>query len=277
MRREYTAYLQSKNFTKTGISSRIYQIERYIKWLNKKPVQANKKDLLDYINYLREKQNLSSQTIQIYLKNLEHYYTLLLSQNKITSNPTALIKLRGTKRKYLPKILTLEEINEFIDLYYHSEVRNNPSNQEFYIILTLAAYQGINLHEWKALKAKDIDLQKGTIYIESRRKSNARTLALQASQIGVLYPFVQSKQADDYLISLPLSSTYKWTKQLKKLYPKFIDFRQLRASIITYWIQTEGLRKAQYKAGHRYISSTEKFIANDLDSLTQDISQFHPL
>lgn len=277
MKKEFTAYLQSKNFTKTGVSSRIYQIERYIKWLNKKPIQANKKDILNYLTYLREKQNLSSQTIQIYLKNLEHYYNLLLSQNKIETNPTALIKLRGTKRKYLPKILTLEELNEFIDLYYHSEVRDNPSNQEYYIILTLATYQGINLSEWKAIKMSDIDLQKGTIQIQARQKSNARILALQASQIGILYSLTQSKSADDYLINLPYSSTYLWSKELKKIYPKFIDFKQLRASIITYWIQTEGLRKAQYKAGHRYISSTEKFIANDIESLQNDISQFHPL
>ena len=63
----------------------------------------------------------------------------------------------------------------------------------------------------------------------------------------------------------------------KKIYPKFTDFKQLRASIITHWIQTEGLRKAQYKAGHKYISSTEEYIANDFESLKNDINRFHPL
>jgi integrase/recombinase XerD len=69
----------------------------------------------------------------------------------------------------------------------------------------------------------------------------------------------------------------KMMKTLRKLYPKFTDLKQLRASIITYWIRTEGLRKAQYKAGHRYISSTEEYLAGDLESLQDDISKYHPL
>lgn len=275
--KDFRAYLQSKNFTEQTVKGACRRVELFHKWLGKKLERAEKKDILDYIAYLREQKNLSSSTISIYLQVLNHYYNLLIDKGNIAINPTALIKIRGVNRKHLKKILTLEEIHEFIDLYYNMEVRDKPENQELYIVLTLAAYQAVNIMEWKALRASDIDLQQGVIHIPSRRRSNARTLNLQPSQIGVLYPFLQGKQADDYLIALPLSSSYFWAMDLRKLYPKFQDFKQLRASMITYWIQTEGLRKAQYKAGHRYVSSTEKFLANDLESLKEDINSFHPL
>jgi len=66
------------------------------------------------------------------------------------------------------------------------------------------------------------------------------------------------------------------TKQIKTLEKSFLNFKQIRASVITHWIKTTGLRKAQYYAGHRYISSTENYLPNDLESLTEDIAKFNP-
>lgn len=66
------------------------------------------------------------------------------------------------------------------------------------------------------------------------------------------------------------------TAHTRTLDKNFLNFKQIRASVITYWIQTLGLRKAQYLAGHRYISSTENYLPNDLESLTEDIAKFNP-
>ncbi len=46
--------------------------------------------------------------------------------------------------------------------------------------------------------------------------------------------------------------------------------------VITQWLKIDGLRKAQYYAGHRYISSTEKYLPNDIDGLIDDIAKFNP-
>jgi integrase/recombinase XerD len=120
-----------------------------------------------------------------------------------------------------------------------------------------------------------------TIHVKERRKTNGRTLPLQAMQIGILYEYLhatrgQFKEDNEFLINSN-PELQKLSTALKKIYPKFTDFSQLRSSIITYWIQTEGLRKAQYKAGHRYISSTEEYLWGDLESLKSDINTFHPL
>jgi integrase/recombinase XerD len=33
----------------------------------------------------------------------------------------------------------------------------------------------------------------------------------------------------------------------------------------------------QCLAGHRYVSSTEAYLINDLEDLTEDIAKFHPI
>ena len=65
-------------------------------------------------------------------------------------------------------------------------------------------------------------------------------------------------------------------KQLKSIDRNFTNFLQIRTSVITHWIQTEGLRKAQYLAGHKHIQSTERYLPNDIDSLMNDIQRFNP-
>ena len=74
-----------------------------------------------------------------------------------------------------------------------------------------------------------------------------------------------------------LTDTFKpLVKQLKTIDKNFESFKQVRASVITYWLKTEGLRKTQYLAGHRYISSTEKYLPNNLEGLIDDIAKFNP-
>lgn len=37
------------------------------------------------------------------------------------------------------------------------------------------------------------------------------------------------------------------------------------------------LRKVQYLAGHRYISSTEAYQLSEMQRLTEEVNKFHPL
>jgi len=51
---------------------------------------------------------------------------------------------------------------------------------------------------------------------------------------------------------------------------------QIRGSVITHWVKVYDLRKAQYLAGHRYVSSTEDYKQQLLDELQDDVKKFHP-
>ncbi len=63
---------------------------------------------------------------------------------------------------------------------------------------------------------------------------------------------------------------------LKQMNTKVKSIDQIRASVIVHWLKLYNLRKVQIMAGHRYISSTENYKANNLDDLKEDIKNFHP-
>lgn len=288
----FTDYLQSKNLIPHSIERYARQTERYKSWLLEHrditPENAKKRDLLDYLLYLQEKCNVSGRTRQCILGVLRHYYNFLRQAGEVEVNPANHINLRGTGKKVLIEILTPEEMNELLDNYYFLMVK--PASDECrhfrlrnHLILSLCVYQGLTRMQIQNLTLDDLDMHRATITVQAGHKSNGRTLPLHASQTGIIYDYLHNDNAgmlcgrENGKVISTMPDLQELFRTVKEIYPKFINFKQLRASIITCWIQTEGLRKAQYKAGHRYISSTEEYLANDLESLKEDINRYHPM
>jgi|TARA_B110000879_G_C11114843_1_gene489056 integrase/recombinase XerD len=69
---------------------------------------------------------------------------------------------------------------------------------------------------------------------------------------------------------------YHIFKKLKKYNQKVENIKKIRASVITNWLGNYNLRKVQYFAGHPYISSTERYLQDDLESLHKTINIYHP-
>ncbi len=65
--------------------------------------------------------------------------------------------------------------------------------------------------------------------------------------------------------------------KVRELNPNVINGKHIRASVITKWLKMYNLREVQYLAGHRYISSTESYLQNDMEGLQEEVQQFHPL
>ena len=53
-------------------------------------------------------------------------------------------------------------------------------------------YQGLTNGDIKNLELKDIDLEQGTVYIKSGRKTNRRTLKLRSNQVFWLMNYLQN-------------------------------------------------------------------------------------
>jgi integrase/recombinase XerD len=64
---------------------------------------------------------------------------------------------------------------------------------------------------------------------------------------------------------------------LRKLNPKYKHGIQIRQSVLTEWLKEKNLRTVQYMAGHRYISSTERYQTNNLEDLKDALNKHHPL
>lgn len=51
---------------------------------------------------------------------------------------------------------------------------------------------------------------------------------------------------------------------------------QIRHSVITEWLKEKDLRTVQYMAGHKYVSSTERYLTTNLEDLKEALNKHHP-
>jgi integrase/recombinase XerD len=66
-------------------------------------------------------------------------------------------------------------------------------------------------------------------------------------------------------------------RELRQLNPKVINAAQLRSSVIAHWLKEHHLRQVQYMAGHKYVSSTQRYQLTNLDDLKSELQQHHPM
>ena len=287
----FEQFLQQKGIIPKGIARHQQEVGKYETWLerthDRTPENATKKDLLEYLQYIKERRKLANGTQNNILQKLKNYHAYLAKEYE-TNDITCFIKIRGTKRQRLRPLFMPDELDLLCDVYYYHIQEYQPTNnklrfypdhkkllQGHYIALTLIAYQALRLQEIENLTQADFDLRKATVNIHQSRKGAARKLPLEASQIGALLQFYADGE-DSTLIPNRNHFTHL-TIPLKKLHPKFCDFRQIRASKITHWLKLYGLRKAQHLAGHKSIRSTEQFLAGEFETLQNDMDNFHPL
>ena len=66
-------------------------------------------------------------------------------------------------------------------------------------------------------------------------------------------------------------------EDLRKIDEQVKDALQLRKSVIVNWLKEKDIRYVQYMAGHRSISSTERYRAANLEELEAALKAHHPL
>lgn len=307
-RQEFIGYLQSRNLAQSSIRTYTKMVEQFTDWHKADPISCTKKDILNYLAHLKKNTDQQNATRRHSCTALNHYFTALVQAEITNHNPIAFIKIRGANKKRLYRIYTPEELTQLADNFYSfyisgfddSYMKHPTKKQKSllcrnrnYTMLTFLLYQGLPTNELPLITLNDIDLSKATVKMGNSKKSRERTLPLNASQIGFLINYLNnirpqflghcgqtdklffslSSEQYDKTFSAPLR---KLTRKVKAIDKNFTNFNQTRASVITHWIQTEGLRKAQYLAGHKNIASTEEYLPNDLDSLKGDIQKFNP-
>ena len=130
------------------------------------------------------------------------------------------------------------------------------------------------------LQSADIELIKAKIHLPGSPKTEARSLNIEAAQILLLHQYLEEKKHQKPLFKNPTGISNQLARLFKKLrqsHPEVRNSLQIRASVISHWLRSEDLRIVQYKAGHRYVSSTERYQSESLDQLQADLDQYHPL
>jgi integrase/recombinase XerD len=265
--------------------------------------QVDYNDLLTFIDQCRSDGD-STKLINRKLGAIRKYYEYLQLTDRTIKNPASGLYLKG-KRKGIPRdLLEKEELSRLYESYQVYDLRTARNK----VILSLLINQAITTGELKRLEPGHIRLKSGKIEITGSKHTSGRTLKLESHQILELHEYLneirpsilkaikenpawpgrKARNPDFKLIENQLFTSMNGgtcikntlihlTNGLKLMNPKVKNIKQIRQSVIALWLKQEDVRIVQYKAGHRYVSTTERYQLNNLEGLKGDVDKYHPL
>lgn len=286
----YIEFLQQRNYAISTIHGYTINAEKLLAWLEIQqinPTQASYQDIIAWVATFKDLQ-LDPKTINQYLRGARLFFDHLIELSLTKSNPAEEIRIKGHIRKMPHNLITEKEL---IQLH-----QDHPGigliGKRNKCMLGFIIYQGLGTTDLVALQVEHIKLGEGKVFIPEATKSNQRTLELKANQILELQYYIHQirpqiliktgKQSKQLFINkgrgnkLQNSISYL-SKQAKQLNPKVTSIKQLRASVITSWLDKYPIRKVQHMAGHRYVSSTERYQTDQLKNLQEQVEKLHPL
>lgn len=283
----FGTFLEDKGNDKSTIRQKMNYTGYFLSWLENEGLMlevTSYNDLLSFIDYCKV-ENKSKKHINTILRAVRNYYDFLKASGKDLINPAANLYLKGVRHKLPRDILPFESLQQLYNAY---PVIDNRSKRNK-IILGMLIYQGITTEELMRLTTADVKLQEGKVFIPGSRHSNSRTLELKSFQVLDLHEYITRirqrlivRPTDQLFISMEGSTNMKNSlhhmfRALKRTNPGIKNAMQIRSSVITAWLKTHNLRQVQYMAGHRYVSSTERYQLNNLEGLKDQVDKYHPL
>ena len=300
----YKTYLKQEHYVAGYIRQHKNYAGIFLEWAEQESLavgQVTHADVLEFADQLKQKGH-SIRLINRVMLAVRYYFNWLGQAGLAGYNPAAGIILKGTVRHVPHDLLTLPELEALYESYPVKDQRTHRNK----LIIGLLVYQALTREELETLRPEHLKLREGKIHIPSTGKMNSRVLVLQPHQILDLQEYIlavrpkilaeqmaerSGRKPDKYksvedtnrlFITMNGQEGIKATMlhlnyALRKLNPKYKHGMQIRQSVITEWLKEKNLRTVQYMAGHRYISSTERYQTSNLEDLKDALNKHHPL
>jgi len=265
--------------------------------------KVKRTDIHCYIAKCKESGD-SAKLINRKVAAVRKYYSYLQKRGRVSNNPADGLYLRTRKKSIPTGMLTEAEL----ELLYESYHVTDPRTARNKVILSLLVNQAVTTDDIGKLEPVHLLLREGKIRIPGSRHEAGRTLSLEASQVIELQEYLQkirpeisssvknknsipgrkAENPDQEKLNRQLfismngscemkNSLMHLIKALRQINPKVRSCRHIRQSVITMWLKRYDLRTVQYMAGHKRISSTERYQVGYLEDLQESINKCHPL
>jgi integrase/recombinase XerD len=265
--------------------------------------KVKRTDIHGYISRCKE-QGDSPKLINRKVAAVRRYYSYLQKRDRISNNPADGLYLRTRKKSIPTGMLTEAELKLLYESYQVTDQRTARNK----VILSLLISQAVTTDDIGRLEPVHVLLREGKVRIPGSRHEAGRTLSLEAYQVIELQEYLQKtrpeilssvknknsipgrktdnpdmeKLSRQLFISMNGSSEMKnslmhLVRALRQINQKVRSCRHIRQSVITLWLKRYDLRTVQYMAGHKRISSTERYQVGYLEDLQESINKCHPL
>ena len=188
-------YLEKK-YSKSTLSSNLYNIKRFTDYYDKKAPKATFKEVLNYIEHLRKNYNLHPKTLRHCLYGVKIYFNYLLETGQRKDHPCSELFLKDKidKQIQVDTLYSPETLETFFETYQIRKKKYLENRNK--IIISLLIYQALTVKEIAELEIQNINLEKCEIFIKASAELTAkspqsRTLPLQAKQILLIYNYLE--------------------------------------------------------------------------------------
>lgn len=307
--KDFKSWMEKQGFAKDTVRPLTNYTGCFLDWLEREKKEVNQvsyPDVMEFIKYYQNK--VSTGLLNRKLGAIRKYYEWLQLLGDTEKNPAAGLTLKGRKTTVPHDLLDREALEELYENYHVTDEREQRNK----VILGLLIFQGLTNEELHKLEPGDIKLKAGKIDIPAG-KSESRTLKLEPLQILELQEYIKitrpqilakiyaydpkqpfyrpGKKPDkinkeqlqrQLFISMNGSTSIKnsilhMVRVLQQINPNVKSAAQIRQSVITEWLKVKDLRTVQYMAGHKSVSTTERYQANNLEDLEEALNVHHPL
>jgi integrase/recombinase XerD len=297
---QFKTYLESKGYQLTTVKAYSDDLQEFIEWTTKEKLSVNAvqyKHLLELIKHVRRK-GRSKRNANKMLRGVDLYYRHLIEEGKATENPANGLRVKGATRRIPHDLVEMEDLVKMYQSYPSGALKMQRNKT----ILSLIVHQALSAEELKRLEPGHIKLKQGKMYVPGAQRSNSRTLNLEAHQIIELQEYLHNtrprllealKKVKHRKVTQQVSNLFfgmegrdrinqitgNVVRKLKAIYPQYskLTTNKIRESVIAHWLKTKDVRIAQYMAGHRYASSTERYQETNLEDLKELLTKHHPL
>lgn len=238
----------------------------------------------DVLEYLAELNTQSNRTLSA----IKKYFDYLVETEQRADHPCKHLTI---KRKTIPiqfqNLFTTEELEQLLERESRYQALENRNK----VIISLLIYQGLSPANIINLRLKDIDLDKGIIYIQATPKLTRRSLELKSKQTLLFYRYINEdrakfnpKTAQLFIGKLGTEITVdtlnRMLRPLKNYYKnRNLNAQTIRQSVIANWINSQNIsiEDVQLLAGHKWLSTTEKYKRQDNKKSVEMINKFFPI
>lgn len=249
--------LKIRNYSPKTLDSYVYYNRELLLFHKKDPREINTEDVKAYLEYLTIERSASTVSVA--------YNAIIFYYKEIWKRPFSLNIARPRKSKFLPVILSKEEVKRMIA---------RTANPKHNCIISLLYATGVRVSELTHIKMRDIDLDRRMLRVYQGKGKKDRMTMLPKSLKDILIGQCKVKTQDDFLFTNGRSGRLTETTIQKVVSQaaeraeirKNVTPHTLRHSFATHLLENgTDIRYIQELLGHAKLQTTQIYthVANN--------------